>query len=206
MLVVGLTGGIGSGKSTVAELFADKGIEIVDADLIARQVVQPGKPALQQIAGHFGAGILDTAGSLRRQALRELVFARPEERLWLEQLLHPLINAEIHKLLAETRSPYCVLVSPLLLETRQKDLADRVLVVDVSRETQLRRSLRRDYSSRETIEAIIDSQISRTARLEAADDVIDNEGSLADLMPLVDSLHSRYLELAGTGDTSRKSI
>ncbi len=196
MRVVGLTGGIGSGKSTVADLFSECGIDIIDADLIAREVVMPGEPALQQIVDHFGSNILDKHGCLRRHFLRELIFANPRERNWLEQLLHPLINERIRNRLSTSRSPYCILMSPLLLETGQKELIDRVLVVDASRETQLQRAMARDDSSRKTIEAILDAQLSRQARLEAADDVIQNDGHIDELKAQVEALNGRYLSLS----------
>lgn len=196
MLVIGLTGGIGSGKSTVAELFQRQGIDLVDADVIAREVVAPGEPALARIAAHFGQQIIDEQGNLRRAALRERVFTEPAERQWLEQLLHPLIHARIREQLSNCRSPYCLLVSPLLLETSQKALVDRVLVVDVSRETQLNRTMARDGSSRETVEAILAAQSSRDARRAAADEIIDNEMTLAALSDRVAALHQAYLVLS----------
>lgn len=195
MMVIGLTGGIGSGKSTIAELFRQQGIDVIDADLIAREVVEPGTPALSAIAEHFGRKILDTDGGLRRSALRELVFSTPSERQWLEQLLHPLIQERIGVRIKECRSPYCLLVSPLLLETSQKLLVDRILVVDVSREMQLQRTMTRDASSRATIEAIIAAQIGRDERLAAADDVIDNDGDRRGLAQAVARLHHKYLEM-----------
>jgi len=196
MLVVGLTGGIGSGKSTVADLFQQHGVEIIDADLIAREVVAPGEPALQSIAEHFGSSVVDEHGALRRSALRELVFANSAERRWLEKLLHPLIHAVITQRIARCDSPYCILTSPLLLETTQKKLVDRILVVDVDRSTQLLRTMQRDASPRETIEAIIDAQISREERCASADDLIANDGDTSELALQVDTLHDRYLILA----------
>jgi dephospho-CoA kinase len=196
MLVVGLTGGIGSGKSTVAELFGQKAVELIDADVIAREVVAPGEPALQEIAQHFGSEVLDSDGSLRRKKLRELVFADPAERIWLEQLLHPLIHATIKQRIAECTTRYCLLVSPLLLETTQHELVDRILVVDVARETQLRRTAERDGGPRKTVEAIIDAQVSREIRCKNADDIISNDGDLDDLVNQVNQLHDRYLQLA----------
>jgi dephospho-CoA kinase len=196
MLVIGLTGGIGSGKSTVAELFRQKAVELIDADVIAREVVAPGEPALQQIAGHFGSEVLDSDGSLLRKKLRELVFADPAERIWLEQLLHPLIHTAIKQRIAACATPYCLLVSPLLLETSQRELVDRILVVDVSRETQLSRTLERDGSPRETVEAIIEAQVSREVRCKNADDIIANDGDIKDLAKQVDRLHDQYLQLA----------
>ena len=195
MLVIGLTGGIGSGKSTVAELFQQKGVEIIDADLIAREVVAPGEPALQSIVEHFGSGIVDELGVLRRSALRELVFANPIERSWLEQLLHPLINDVIKQRIIGCQAPYCILMSPLLLETMQKQLVDRVLVVDVEHGTQLQRTMQRDASPRETIEAIIAAQVSREKRCAAADDLINNDQDISGLAQQVDRLHDSYLKL-----------
>jgi len=196
MLVVGLTGGIGSGKSTVAELFQRKGVEVIDADLIAREVVAPGEPALLSIAEHFGNGLIDEHGALRRSELRELVFANPAERTWLEQLLHPLINDVITQRIARCDSSYCILMSPLLLETTQSQLTDRILVVDVDRETQLQRTMERDASPRETIEAIIDAQVSRDQRCKAADDLLSNNNDISELALQVDKLHDSYLQLA----------
>jgi len=199
VLVIGLTGGIGSGKSTVADLFQRKGIDIVDADLIAREVVEPGEPALASIVAHFGQEILDEQGRLRRAELRKRVFAEPGERQWLEQLLHPLIHDRITQRLSSCKSPYCMLVSPLLFETRQRGLVDRAVVVDVGEETQLSRTMQRDRSSRETIEAIIAAQMPRVARREAADDIIDNDAGLDALTRQVDRLHESYLVMAAAG-------
>lgn len=196
MLTIGLTGGIGSGKSTVADLFGELGIAMVDADQVSRDVVTPGSAALEQIAAHFGSEILLEDGSLNRAALRKIVFADEKQRLWLEQLLHPLINDLLRAQLQSCRSPYCLLVSPLLLETSQHELADRVLVVDVSEDTQLERALQRDGSDEQTIRGIIAAQIDRDRRLQAADDIIDNDRPLAELKPQVLRLHELYLQLA----------
>lgn len=196
MFTVGLTGGIGSGKSTVAHAFADLGVEIIDADAAARAVVEPPSAALDAIQLRFGDEILTDDGVLDRARLRKLIFSESEERIWLEGLLHPLIAEHISRGIAACQSIYCVLVSPLLLETSQYDLVDRVLVVDVSRRTQLRRTLLRDGSDRATIEAIIDAQSSREQRLRAADDVIDNEAGERALTARVRGLHSRYLSMA----------
>lgn len=196
MLVIGLTGGIGSGKSTVAELFQHKGVLIIDADLIARELVEPGQPALQEIAEHFGSDILDKHGALRRKALRELVFSIPAERKWLEHLLHPLIHAVILQRITSCETPYCILMSPLLLETAQRQLTNRILIVDVDQATQLQRTMQRDASPRETIEAIINAQISREERRVLADDVISNDGDVSELALQVDRLHDSYLKLA----------
>src|SRR5690554_6427896 len=143
-LFVGLTGGIGSGKSEVGRRFQELGVTVVDADEVAREVVEPGQPALAQVVGHFGPGILSSDHTLNRRKLREIVFAQPGEREWLEALLHPLINAEIQNQLAQATSPYALLMSPLLLETGQDEWMDRVLVVDAPEAEQLARVSRRD--------------------------------------------------------------
>lgn len=196
MLVIGLTGGIGSGKSTAADLFTAKGIQVVDTDQLAREVVAPGSTALQAIAAHFGPDILDTDGNLRRAELRRIVFADAEQRRWLEALLHPLIASLMQQRIAACSSPYCMIESPLLLETSQHELADRVLVIDVSEATQLQRTEQRDGSDPATIKAIIDAQMSRDARLAKADDVITNNQGLAELRQAVDDMHNRYLQIA----------
>jgi dephospho-CoA kinase len=194
--VVGLTGGIGSGKSVVADLFAGLGITVVDADLVAREVVQPGSTALKAIAEHFGDVVIKADGTLDRPVLRQLVFRDEENRRWLEELLHPLIRTEIETRLAQSRSPYSLLVSPLLFETGQNRLTNRVVVVDVPEEIQLERAMRRDNNDEEQIRAIMKSQASRDNRLKRADDVIDNSGTLAELEPVIASLHQTWLELA----------
>lgn len=200
MFTVGLTGGIGSGKSTVAGIFAELGVEIVDADLVAREVVEPPSAALDAIRARYGEEILTAEGTLDRPRMRKLVFADEAERTWLEDLLHPLIEERIRQGIAGCESPYCILVSPLLLETAQRRWVDRVLVVDVSRQTQLQRSLSRDQGERATIEAIIDAQASREERLRAADDVIDNEGAQSALTAHVRELHARYKTMAESHD------
>ncbi len=195
-LVVGLTGGIGSGKSAVSRCFEDLGIVVIDADQAARVVVEPGTPALAQIAEHFGSTILDAGGALDRAALRRIVFSDAEKRKWLEGVLHPRITIEIFKGLREAHSPYAILVSPLLFEARQNSLANRVLVVDVEESTQLSRTMERDSNSEEQVRSIMASQITRSERLARADDIIANDGSLADLRAKVATLHERYLALA----------
>ena len=197
-MIVGLTGGIGSGKSAAADLFAAKGVELVDTDVLAREVVEPGTPALAAIAEHFGDEILGADGGLDRAKLRGIVFAQPAEKDWLEALLHPLISELLRSRLAIFQGPYCLLVSPLLLETEQAALVDRILVIDIDRQGQLQRTLRRDGSSQATVEAIIDSQISREERLARADDIISNKGTLEDLARAVDQQHARYLQLSET--------
>lgn len=194
--IVGLTGGIGSGKSAVAALFRDQGIKVVDADVAARAVVEPGSAALQAIADHFGQHILQADGGLDRAALRAIIFNDEEQRLWLERLLHPAIGRWIAEQLAGAESPYAILESPLLLETSQHEMADRIIVVDLPESLQIDRASARDGNTREQIKAIIAAQMSRAARLEKADDVIDNSGTQAALIDPIKALHQKYLELA----------
>ncbi len=194
--VVGLTGGIGSGKSAATQRFAALGVEIVDADVASRVVVAPGRPALQRIVERFGPELVDDEGQLRRSKLRSIVFADAEQRSWLESLLHPLIYAEIVGGLRGAASPYAILSSPLLLETGQDRMTQRIVVVDVPVALQMQRTLQRDHSDAQEIQRIIDSQMSREERLARADDVIDNSGTLDELSDQVGALHARYLELA----------
>lgn len=196
MFVVGITGGIGSGKTAVSDRFEALGIRVVDADLASRWVVEPGRPALARIAEHFGDDVLAADGTLDRAALRRLVFADPEARQWLEALLHPLIAQEIRAALAAAESPYAILVSPLLLESGQTEFVDRVLVVDVPESVQIERTMARDDNDEAQVRSIIAVQIDRSARLEGADDVIENDGGLDALDVRVAELHHRYLELA----------
>lgn len=196
MYIVGLTGGIGSGKSVVADMFTELGIEIVDADVVARLVVEKGTPTLGIIAEHFGSEILTADGSLNRPQLRKIIFDSEQERKWLENLLHPLIANEINSQLTSSRSPYAILVSPLLLETNQIDLVDRILVVDVSEQLQLQRAMARDNNSADQIKAIMATQMDRQQRLDKADDVICNDKDLKSLEPEVLKLHQIYLQQA----------
>lgn len=205
-LIIGLTGGIGSGKSAVSKCFEQLGIAVIDADVAARVVVEPGTPGLTQIAAHFGPGVIDANGALDRAALRRIVFEDAAERRWLESVLHPLIGEEIRRGLREAASPYAILVSPLLLEAKQDVLAHRVLVVDVSEETQVARTMQRDNNSGEQVRAIIAAQIGRAERLARADDVIENNGSLEDLEPRVLALHRRYLEIAAAMAAGSKAV
>ncbi len=193
---VALTGGIGSGKSTVTRAFADLGIDVVDADVIARQVVEPGQPALQDIVNKFGPSVLNADGSLNRASLRQKIFSSPADKQWLNHLLHPLIHQQTRRQLAEAQSLWCLWVVPLLVENNLHKLADRVLVVDVDPEIQLTRTMARDHISREEATRILAAQASRDARLAVADDIIDNSGDPAAVMPLVAALNQRYCELA----------
>lgn len=194
-LVVGLTGGIGSGKSVVAELFAKKDICIIDTDQLARDVVQPGQAALQKIAEKFGHDVIAADGSLDRIKLRSIIFADLEKRVWLEQLLHPLIRTEMKQQIDASASPYCIVVIPLLFETKPNPLIQRTLVVDATEEMQLSRAAERDKTSPENIQTILNTQINREKRLNLADDVIENHGSLSDLAQQVDRMHEFYLSL-----------
>ncbi|MDB6061851.1 MAG: dephospho-CoA kinase [Verrucomicrobiaceae bacterium] len=196
MFVVGVTGGIGSGKTAVTNIFAALGIDIVDADVVSRIVVEPGTPALKKIAAHFGASILQTDGALNRAALRQIVFKDLSEKTWLEQLLHPLIAQETQSQLQQATSPYVIFVSPLLAETAQKNFCDRLLVIDVSEDMQLQRTMTRDSNSAEQVQRIMAAQICREARLRFADDVIENNGTQEQLHEQVLEMHQRYLILA----------
>ena len=194
-MIIGLTGGIGSGKTAVSDSFESLGIDVVDADLASRVVVQKGKSCLLKIAQHFGEDILTKEAELDRAKLREIIFKSEEEKNWLESLLHPAIANQIQDELNASKSPYTILVSPLLLETNQKDFCSKVLAVDVPVETQVERTLKRDGVSKEQVQAIINSQISRNDRLNLADEVIVNDGTLEDLEIAVKILHEKFLSL-----------
>jgi dephospho-CoA kinase len=201
-LLVGLTGGIGSGKSIATAFFEELGVPVIDADLAAREVVATGTAALAAIASHFGPGILLPSGELDRGALRQRVFADAAERQWLEALLHPLIRASLVRQLAAAvalpETPYAILSNPLLLETGQDALVHRVLLIDASEALQRERTLRRDASDARTVDAIIAAQWNREQRREKADDVILNEGDLQELHSAVRALDERYRRLAAT--------
>ena len=196
MFVVGLSGGIGSGKTAVSDRLKALGIDIVDADVVARQVVEPQTQALLQIQRHFGDDILQPDGQLDRAKLRALIFSHPEEKAWLEKLLHPLIGAEVFRQLENAHSPYALFVSPLLIEAGQTAFCDRVLIVDAPEASQLDRTTVRDNNSVEQIKNIMNTQLSRQQRLEYATDVIDNSGSLQQLDQAVTALHHKFLALA----------
>lgn len=194
--VVALTGGIGSGKSTVASAFAKQGIDIIDADIIARRIVAPGQPALEMIAKQFGQCALLPNGTLNRAWLRQKIFSSPNDKAWLNALLHPLIHAETRSQLDRVQSPWCLWVVPLLFENHLQNQANRVLVVDVTPLLQLQRTMARDNINREQAENIIASQVSRKTRLSMADDIIDNSGSPEEMQPHVIQLNQRYLALS----------
>lgn len=202
---VALTGGIGSGKSTVADAFFRLGINVIDADIIARQVVEPGMPALAAIEEYFGPQMLTSDGALNRRALREHIFAHPDDKTWLNALLHPLIQQETQRQFQQATSPYVLWVVPLLVENKLYHRADRVLVVDVTRETQLHRTMQRDQVSREHAENILAAQATREERLAVADDIINNNGTPDAIASDVARLHARYLQLAAQAVSQEKS-
>lgn len=201
--VVGVTGGIGSGKTTVTNLFAEQGVDIIDADIIAREVVDKGSKGLDAIRTHFGPDVILPSGGLNRSMLREKVFNQPEDKKWLDSTLHPLIREEM---IAQTRmasSQYCILSIPLLVENNLTAMVDRVLVVDVDESLQLTRASERDITAGEnaqqtqkTIQAIMQNQCTREQRLAVADDVVNNGGDKSELIQQVNRLHKQYLALA----------
>lgn len=196
--IIALTGGIGSGKSTIANAFSRYGVAVVDADVIARQVVEPGTLALAKIAEHFGNEILMTSGILNRAVLRQRIFSQPDGKTWLNQLLHPLIRQATQRQLAQASSPYALWVVPLLVENGLRDHADRVLVIDVNIETQRTRTVAREGISYQQVEDILSAQATREQRLAIADDIINNSGIALEIEVSVNALHRRYLKLAAS--------
>ena len=196
MLKIGLTGGIGSGKSTVCRLFAELGAPIIDADIIARELVKPQAYALNQLVNQFGAEILNSDATLNRAYLRDLVFSDKTKKAQLDQIMHPLIYDEIERQIKALNSPYCIIAIPLLLETQQMQRVDRIAVVDCNADTQLLRVVNRDHLKPEQVISIIASQIPRQQRLSFANDVIDNSGSAEQLAEQVKRLHNSYNLLA----------
>ncbi|MDH5936475.1 dephospho-CoA kinase [Vibrio splendidus] len=196
-IIIGLSGGIASGKTTVANLFNEHfNIDIVDADIVAREVVAVGSDGLKQITDHFGEAILLEDGALNRSKLRELIFSDPTEKQWLNDLLHPMIRNKIDSDLSKVTSPYGLLVAPLLVENQMQSMADRVLIVDVSTEVQIERTMSRDNVSREQVASILKSQASREQRLAVADDVIKNHTKNQELLPQITDLHQKYLAIS----------
>ena len=194
--VIGLTGGIASGKTTVANLFKQQfKIDIVDADIVAREVVEPGTPGLNAIVEHFGADIVRDDQTLDRAKLREKIFSNPEEKAWLNDLLHPMIREKMIEDLEQITSDYALLVVPLLVENKLDSLCDRVLVVDVDPQTQISRTVKRDNVSEEQANAILASQASREQRLALADDVVKNNPDDPDLLLQITDLHEKYLAM-----------
>lgn len=196
--VVGLTGGIGCGKTTVTALFAKLGVQHIDADIVAREVVLPETPCLRAITQYFGADILLPTGELNRAKLRQRVFTDAASKTWLEQLLHPAIRQQILRQLHELTSPYALLVAPLLLENKLDQYVQRVLVIDLPESMQLQRAMARDNADEQQIRAIMAAQLSRSERLKQADDIITNDSTPADLVPQVAALHQQYLQQANT--------
>tara|TARA_B100000408_G_scaffold1921_1_gene1594 strand:- start:274 stop:867 length:594 start_codon:yes stop_codon:yes gene_type:complete len=195
MLIIGLTGGIGSGKSVASDKFKSLGITIVDADVASRTVVEPGKPALKEIQDHFGSGIITAEGKLDRNNLREIIATDPEERKWLESVTHPKIGEQITKEISESTSVYTLFVAPLLLETNSQEMCSRVVVVDVPKDVQIRRTAKRDKVSPNQVEQMVAAQMEREKRLEKADDVLLNSGTIEDLEKQVEELHKKYIQM-----------
>ena len=195
MFIVGLTGGIGSGKSVVSNKFLSLHINVNDADIASRKIVEPGQPALVEIVNHFGSDILTKEAFLNRGKLREIIFSDPKEKIWLESILHPRIREYLVQEIEGSSSPYSILVSPLLLETNQYKLCTRILLVDVPREIQIKRTVLRDKVPESQVEKIILSQKGREERLEKADDVLLNTGTVPELEEQVLELHKKYLQM-----------
>ena len=195
-LVIALTGGMGAGKTTVANLFAQHGVPIIDADVIAREMTELGKPAFLDIVDHFQEKILLSNGTLDRKKLSQVIFVHPEERRWLEALLHPLIRSEIERQLMKMSAPYCIIVIPLLFEVKPYSFINRVLVVDTPEHEQVKRVVERDNVTPTHVEAILKSQANREQRATLANDLVINDGILADLQPQVEDLHQMYLKLS----------
>jgi dephospho-CoA kinase len=196
--ILGLTGGIGSGKTTISNIFKELGVEIIDADEISRTLVLKDTLLFKNIVKHFGNHILNKAGELDRSALRQIIFNAPKEKQWLEEILHPAIQTEIQRQIIESTSAYVVLVVPLLLESGNYNFVDRVLVIDVPETLQIERIKQRDSSNEELVKNIIAAQISRQERLSQADDIIDNSGSLSLIRDQVKKLHAKYLQESKT--------
>lgn len=195
-LVIGLTGGIGSGKTTVAEGFAALGIPVIDADQLARELVEPGQPALEEIVATFGSDCIGEKGTLDRDWMRRRIYADADCKRRLEDILHPKIRERIRTRLAGIRAPYCIVVIPLLLETGQTDLVDRILVVDIPEKEQLKRVAARDHLTHNAIMAIMQAQADRSTRLKSADDVITNDTDLESLAGRIQELHQLYMGLS----------
>ena len=197
MFTVALTGGIASGKSAIERRFAARGIDIIDADLVARDVIAAGTSGLAEIIEAFGNGVLDVNGEMDRKAMRERVFADADARRRLEAIIHPRVRQTLHERALAARSAYVILVIPLLVESADYTWVDRVLVIDVPRELQITRLVARDGISAELAESMLAAQATRDQRLAVADDVIDNSGSLDAIDAMVEPLHRKYLALAG---------
>lgn len=201
-LIIGLTGGIASGKTKVSDYFSKQyNIDVIDADIVAREVVALGTPALTQIHSRYGDQVLTKQAQLDRAYLRQIIFSSPAEKQWLEDLLHPLIRKTMKAQLQQASSPYALMVAPLLIENKLQSMVDRILVVDVSRETQIQRTISRDDVTQAHVEKILNAQVSQAQRLSYADDIIDNNENLSsehlqNLTQQIDKLHQKYLNLA----------
>ncbi|MBV7316460.1 dephospho-CoA kinase [Shewanella sp. NIFS-20-20] len=195
--IVGLTGGIGSGKTTVANMFAKRGICLVDADIIAREVVAPNSPGLAAISQHFGQEVIHTDGELDRATLRQIIFDQPQQRQWLNNLLHPMIRAQMLSQSDNSSSAYVIWVVPLLFENGLDSLVNRTLMIDISPEQQIARTVARDNVDAQQVQNIINSQMPRQDKLAKADDVINNQQDLQGLAASVEALHQQYLQLSG---------
>lgn len=196
MITVGLTGGIGSGKSTAADIFRELGVPIIDADVIAHDIVNPGQPTLNSIFQQFDKNLKLDDGSLNRDALREYVFSDPEKRQQLEAIMHPAIIQKMKEEQATLAAPYCIMVIPLLLENNLQDLVTRILVIDCPIEKQQERVLTRPGIDKKQLANIIKAQVSRKERLSAADDILHNDDDIASLHQQIHSLNANYLQLA----------
>lgn len=195
-LIIGLTGGIGSGKTAASNLFAEKGIEVIDADVIARAALKPGSPLLEDVYEHFGSQLQLPDGSLDRAALRKQIFNDPQEKIWLEELVHPWVREEVVKQLKTAKGDYLILSSPLLIESHQDQLVDRILVIDLPEKLQIERTCLRDNNQEELVTKIMANQLERQERLAKADDVIDNSKGLNELKKQVNYWHDFYQQLA----------
>ena len=197
MYYIAMTGGIGSGKTTVSNRFADKGIDIIDADIIAHQLTQPGNDIYRKIINHFGGSVLQPDLTLDRQQLRKIVFNNPDKKKWLEALTHPAIRNTIDQQRLAATSSYCIIVIPLLTDTRHYPYINRVCVIDTDPDIQIKRASLRDKNNPTLIKKIIDSQADQVKRCQLANDIIDNNHNLNHLYQQVDQLHQRYLQLSG---------
>ena len=204
-MIVALTGGLASGKSSAARVFEELGVPVIDADVVTRRLVEPGAPALVEVVDAFGTGVLDEQGRLDRARMRERVFGNDTERRRLESILHPRVRDTMRAFAASSDAPYVLFVIPLLVETRQAGTMDRVIVVDAPRALQTARAMARDGSRPETITAMIDSQATRADRLAVADTVIENTGDLAALRERVDAAHRECLAVADTWNSVKES-
>jgi len=202
-LVVGLTGGIASGKSAAAEVFNKLGVPVIDADLLTRELVEPGRPDLESIVDRFGADVLDADGQLDRRSLRNRVFSDPSARRDLEEILHPGVKRTMRDALEDIKASYVVLMVPLLVETGPWDFVDRVLVIDTEPSRQIERTMERDACDEESVRLVLAAQASRETRLAAADDVIDNNGTIQDLRVQIENLHHIYMQTPPTNLPAR---